>query len=212
MPAAEAGSTRGSAGAAAPLPDGFDLNDASFVEAPFRYATFGRCLDPQVAERLIVWFESAAPWNHVETDFYEQHEFSCWDSAAPEATSLTSEDLLGPLRAEMTRLFGCRFRNEVSVVAHRLVPGHRIGIHNDYLPGQETHRFVVQLNRGLSDADGGFFMLFNSSDAADVHKVMRPASLSGFAFEISPRSYHAISQMHGNVRYSIVYSFSASAD
>ena len=70
----------------------------------------------------------------------------------------------------------------------------------------------LQLNRGLSDADGGFFMLFSSSDPADVHKVIRPASLSALAFEISPTSYHAISQMHGNVRYSVVFSFYANAD
>jgi hypothetical protein len=212
VPAAETGSTPGSAGATAPLSNRFDLDNAAFVEAPFRYATFERCLDSRIGERLLVWFESTAPWHHVETDFYEQHEFSCWDSAAPEACTLTSEDLLGALRAEMTRLFGCQFRHDITVVAHRLVPGHRIGIHNDYLPGQETHRFVVQLNRGLSDADGGFLMLFSSSDPADVHKVLRPTSLSGLAFEISPSSYHAISQMHGNVRYSIVYSFYASAD
>jgi hypothetical protein len=194
------------------LASGFDLKNAAFFVVPFRYATFERCLDSDVAERVLLWFESTAPWHHVETDFYEQHEFSCWDSAAPEAACLISEDLLGALRADMTRLFGCQFRPDVSVVAHRLVPGHRIGIHNDYLVGQETHRFVVQLNRGLSDADGGFFMLFGSSDPADVHKVMRPASLSALAFEISPSSYHAISQMHGNVRYSIVFSLYASTD
>jgi hypothetical protein len=109
----------------------------------------------------------------------------------------------------MGRLFGVRFRQDVTVVAHRLVPGHRIGIHNDYLPGGETHRFVVQVNRGLSDADGGLLMLFGSADPTDVRKVLRPVNTSAFAFEISPTSHHAVSQMHCNVRYSIVFSFYA---
>jgi hypothetical protein len=195
-----------------PFARGFDLDSVDFFQEPFRYATFQSCLDTNVAHRLRRWFEATAPWQHVETDFYEQHEFSCWDSAAPEAAYLTSEDVLGPLRAHMTRLFGYELRPYVTVVAHRLLSGHRIGIHNDYLPGQETHRFVVQLSRGLSDADGGFFMLFSSSDPVDVHRVIRPASLSALAFEISPNSYHAISQMHGNVRYSIVFSFYANTD
>jgi hypothetical protein len=143
----------------------------------------------------------------VETDFYEQHEFSCFDAAGEVAAVLTSHSLINGLRDDLTRIFGDTLRPEATVVAHRLLPGHRIGIHNDHLIGGETHRFVVQLNRGLTDSDGGFFMLFNSADPSDIHAIFRPVSLTGFAFEISPQSHHAISEMHGGVRYSIVYSF-----
>lgn len=187
----------------------FDLSTGRLLESPFRYATFRHCLEQPHAEDIMRWFEGEAPWRHAETDFYEQYEFSCWNSAHPVAAALTGDQLLGGLRDDMSALFGVNFRPDTSVVAHRLMPGHRIGIHNDYLVGEETHRFVVQLNRGLSDADGGFFMLFNSSDPSDIHRVLRPASLSGFAFEISPTSHHAISQLHSNVRYSLVYSFFA---
>lgn len=194
-----------------PEVDGFDLGRRIQTEVPFRYATFDRCLTPSAAELILRWFETAAPWNHVETDFYEQHEFSCWDGAGPAADYLTSDTLISRLRDELSEVFGRQLRPEPTVVAHRLVPGHRIGIHNDHLEDGETHRFVVQLNRGLTDADGGLFMLFNSSDPSDIHSILRPMHLSGFAFEISPRSYHAISQMHGNVRYSVVYSFFAAS-
>jgi hypothetical protein len=186
---------------------GFDLASGAFAEVPFRYANFDRCLAPAIADQLLRWFETAAPWSHVATDFYEQHEFSCWDASGREAAFLTSDQLVRSLRAELAALFDCPLRPDATVVAHRLVPGHRIGIHNDYLEAGETHRFVIQLNRGLTDADGGFFMLFNSRDASDIHAIFRPTHLSGFAFEISPDSYHAISQMHSNVRYSVVYSF-----
>lgn len=186
---------------------GFEFGRRTVSEVPFRYATFDRCLTVSAAELILRWFETTAPWNRVETDFYEQHEFSCWDGTGPAADYLTSDRLIRGLRDELTAVFGRQLRPEVTVVAHRLVPGHRIGIHNDHLEDGETHRFVVQLNRGLSDADGGLFMLFNSSDPSDIHAILRPTNLSGFAFEISPRSYHAISQMHGNVRYSVVYSF-----
>lgn len=191
------------------LEQGFDLASRTVADAPFRYATFDRCLSSATAERVLRWLETTAPWNHVATDFYEQHEFSCWEATGPEASYLTSDGVIGGLREDLVTVFGRKLRRDATVVAHRLVPGHRIGIHNDYLEDGETHRFVIQFNRGLRDADGGLFMLFNSSDASDVHAILRPTSLSGFAFEISLRSFHAISQMHSNVRYSVVYSFFA---
>ncbi len=105
--------------------------------------------------------------------------------------------------------FGCRLTDRVDLVAHTLLPGQRIAIHNDYLVGEETHRLTVQLNRGLSDEDGGFFMLFNSLDAADLHRVLRPVSNTAIAFEISTKSHHAVSRLHGGERYTLVYSFHA---
>jgi hypothetical protein len=186
---------------------GFDLSRRTVCDTPFRYAAFDSCLRESSADPVLRWFETTAPWNHVQTDFYEQHEFNCWDESGTAAAFLTDDRLIRRLRHDLEAIFGHSLRPEPTVVAHRLVPGHRIGIHNDLLEDGETHRFVLQLNRGLRDGDGGFFMLFNSSSPSDIHAILRPTSLSGFAFEISPTSYHAISQMHGNVRYSVVYSF-----
>lgn len=196
---------------ASPVPSvsrlGLDLSRRTVCDTPFRYATFDRCFPESSADPILRWFETTAPWKHVQTDFYEQHEFSCWDESGTAAAFLTDHQLIRRLRHDLEAIFGHSLRPEPTVVAHRLVPGHRIGIHNDLLEDGETHRFVLQLNRGLRDADGGFFMLFNSSSPSDIHAILRPTSLSGFAFEISPTSYHAISQMHGNVRYSVIYSF-----
>ncbi len=187
----------------------FDLGTRTVARSPFPHATFTQCVPGATGEFILGWFETAAPWKHVNTDFYEQHEFSCWDSTEPVAKLLRSEALLGALRGNLSDIFGRELLPEASVVAHRLLPGQRIGIHNDHLEHGETHRFVIQLNRGLTDSDGGLFMLFNSEDPSDLHAILRPESLSGFAFEISPRSFHAISQMHDSVRYSVVYSFFA---
>ena len=97
----------------------------------------------------------------------------------------------------MRRFSTRRFEDAVDVVCHRLLPTQKIGIHNDYLVGQETHRLTIQVNRGLTDTDGGVLMLFNSNDATEIHKLLHPLSLSGFAFEISADSHHAVSQVHG---------------
>jgi hypothetical protein len=181
-------------------------------ERPFRYATFRECLPTRPSEEILDWFESDAPWRLKKTEFYEQYEFSCWDCTSPIASYVTSSAVLEVVRTTMMEIFGRSFEGSVSVVAHKLLDGQRIGIHNDYLDGEETHRLVIQLNHRLTDEDGGFLMLFNGDDPADIEKIMRPVHLSGFAFEISPASFHAVSQVHGGVRYSLIYSFSALSD
>jgi hypothetical protein len=192
-----------------PLPT---LKQRSVETSPFRFATFLRCLSPELGDALLAWFEGDAPWRLTRTEFYEQYEFSCWDSSSPLAAFLTSREILGVVRAEMTEIFDRRFEGGVDVVCHRLLPTQKIGIHNDYIPGQETHRLTIQVNRGLTDTDGGVLMLFNGNDAADIHELLHPLSLSGFAFEISADSHHAVSQVHGGVRFSVIYSLRALAD
>lgn len=195
--------------AAWPLPT---LRERSVKASPFQYATMLRCLSTELGDGLLAWFESDAPWRLTQTEFYEQYEFSCWDNPSPLAAFLTSREVLDLVRAEMTEIFARRFEDAVDVVCHRLLPTQKIGIHNDYLVGQETHRLTLQLNRGLTDTDGGVLMLFNSNDPADIHKLLHPLSLSGFAFAISADSHHAVSQVHGGERFSVIYSFRALAD
>jgi hypothetical protein len=188
------------------------LKQRSLEERPFRYATLLRCLSPELGHAMLTWFESDAPWRLTRTEFYEQYEFSCWDSSARLASFLTSYEVLELVRTEMGEIFDRRFEDAVDVVCHRLIPTQKIGIHNDYLFGQETHRLTIQVNRGLADTDGGVLMLFDSEDAADIHKLFHPLNLSGFAFEISVDSHHAVSQMHGGARFSVIYSLRAATD
>ena len=97
--------------------------------------------------------------------------------------------------------------DRIDVTAHKLLPGQRIRLHNDYIPGAETHRVLVQLNRGWEDENGGLLMFFNSSDPADIHRILRPSHNSCVAFEISPDSNHAVTTIHGGERFTLVYSF-----
>jgi Rps23 Pro-64 3,4-dihydroxylase Tpa1-like proline 4-hydroxylase len=177
---------------------------------PFCYLLLERCFPDTIVECLIAWLERDAPWRLVETDFYEQYEFSLLDAELPVPLAhLVEPASLDTVRCFIEEQFGSRLTERVDLVAHKLLPGQRIAIHNDYLVGEETHRLTVQLNRGLSDEDGGFFMLFNSFDAADVHRVLRPVCNTAIAFEISMESHHAVSRQHGGERYTLVYSFHA---
>ena len=141
-----------------------------------------------------------------ETDFYEQYEFSMLNVVLPKSVSpLISPDNLAALRREMAEIFDVTFDDGIMLVAHKLLPGQRIAIHNDYLVGKETHRLTVQLNRGLRDEDGGLFMLFNTFDPKDIHRIIRPVAGSGIGFEIGANSHHAVSSARWRALHARVF-------
>jgi len=192
------------------LTGAFDIGRPDLQPKPFAHVVLDRCIEPAAEAALLSWFEVEAPWRLVETDFYEQYEFSLLHEPLPPAiTRLFGPVPLDHLRQQMARTFDTTLTRRVSAVAHKLVPGQRIAIHNDYLMGEETHRLTVQLNRGLTEDEGGFFMLFNGLDPADVYSVHRPVSGTGIGFAIGPDSHHAVSRMHGGERFTIVFSFYA---
>ena len=177
---------------------------------PFRYFLARRCLARDLEPALLEWFETDAPWRLVETDFYQQHEFNMLDAALPANVAFVADaDHLAAVRRTVAAIFDVAFDDRVKLAAHRLTRGQRIAIHNDYLAGEETHRLIVQVNRGLRDEDGGLFMLFDSCDPRDVHRIIRPVGGTGIGFEIGEHSNHAVSKLHGGERYTLVYSFYA---
>ena len=188
------------------------IGGAELVSAPVPHLAIEDCLDANLASALLDWFEGDAPWMLARRDFYEQYEFALADVSHPAAFRLTDPTALDDLSAKMAALFTARFTAAPRIVAHRLVPGQRIDIHNDSLPGGETHRLLVQVNRGMTDEDGGLLMLFDSARASDVAKLLRPVHRSALAFAISDQSYHAVSKMHSGERFTLVYSFTADDD
>ena len=174
---------------------------------PFNYFVSPQALGIDSSAKLLSWLETEAPWSLVETDFYEQYEFSFWDVDVPSALLVLREpDFLSALKTKVERLFKVELRNEIDIAAHKLVPGQRIRIHNDLVGDEKTYRLLIQLNRGCRDEDGGLLILFNSSDPADIHRVFRPIHNSAIGFAVSPISNHAVSTVHGGERFTLVYS------
>ncbi len=175
---------------------------------PFPHAVSSALLAPALAEEVLVWLESDAPWKLRVESFYEQYELNLAAATLPNnlaslVTSATiaelSKTMLTPIEAGPLEL--------LEVNAHKLVRGQTIRIHNDYLGGVETYRLLVQLNRGWRDDDGGVLMLFSGPNAADVSRLLRPLHGCAVAFAISPRSYHAVSTIRSGERYTLVYSY-----
>src|SRR5262249_17349850 len=154
------------------------------------------------------WLETEAPWALVRADFYEQYEFSLAEVSLPSHLGfLTRRPFLDDLRSKVECIFGVQLGEEIDCTFHKLIPGQRIRIHNDFIPGRETHRVLVQLNRGWHDDQGGFLMFFYSQDPAEIHRIFSPAHDSVVGFAISEDSNHAVSTIHGGERFTLVFSF-----
>ena len=187
-----------------------DLSGVHLETDPFPFSVLPEALSAEVEQGTLSWFERAAPWSLTEESFYSQHEFDMRDVELPSRIAqLTADTTIASMRDSISRLFKRRLRPSVDITAHRLTKGQRIRIHNDYLEDGETHRLIVQLNRGWTVGDGGHMMLFGGPQPEDVRVVLAPVSRQTLIFEISRRSHHAVSEVVRGERYSIVYSFHA---
>lgn len=188
---------------------GVTIAGAQHSDDPFTHALVLDCIDDETLLACNDWFSDGAPWKLAKTDFYEQYEFDLRDAQHWLVARLSGTTAISKIVSEMELLFKCRFTDDFSVTAHKLVNGQQIGIHNDWIEGQETHRLVVHLGRWSTAADGGLLTVLAGPAAADAVRLIKPLPRSGFAFQISPTSYHAISTVHNDDRYSLVYSFRA---
>lgn len=164
---------------------------------------------PVIDENHILnWLEQTKDWKLIVTDFYEQLEFSFFDVVMPDSVKhLIEEDTIKLIATTIEKSMDSHKLELVGITAHKLVDGHRIGLHNDYIGGEETHRFILQISSNWTEANGGYLMLFNSDNVEDVSKLILPLSNTAFGFQISPQSYHAVSTIYNFSRYSIVYTF-----
>lgn len=177
-------------------------------QVPFAHCGWDRLVSEVDADRVLDWLETA-PWQLRIEDFYEQHEFSLLTVQPPSNLgALVSEATIANLTEGLRRVFKIdRPLALVDVAAHRLTAGQTIRVHNDYLGPEETHRLLVQFNRGWPIENGGLLMTFASERAEDVADAFIPMHGSAFAFEISPRSFHAVSTIRHGERFTLVYTF-----
>ena len=187
-----------------------DLSSARLETDPFPFSVVPDALCGGIEQATLLWFERAAPWSLIEESFYSQHEFDMRDIELPaDVARLAADTTLATMRERISELFHRRLGTTVDITAHRLTAGQRIRIHDDYLEEGETHRLIVQLNRGWTTGDGGHLLLFGGREPEDLRVVLAPVSKQALLFEISHRSHHAVSEVIRGERYSIVYSFHA---
>lgn len=185
-----------------------DFSACSLSQQPFPHFCTPDIFPPEFAQQVLYWLEQGQTWEFTRTDFYEQYEFSLLHLDLPtQLGSLISPATVHTLEADLAAKFQVEALELVGVTIHKLADGQRIGIHNDFISEAESHRLIIQLNRGWAPEHGGYLMLFNSASAQDVQQLVMPASNSAFGFEISPNSYHAVSTVNDFARYTLVYTF-----
>jgi Rps23 Pro-64 3,4-dihydroxylase Tpa1-like proline 4-hydroxylase len=186
------------------------LLEADVREAPFAHATHAAPLPASLCEAALSWMETTAPWKLRIASFYEQWELYLERQTLPQDLQpLLASDTLDTLQRLMLAPLGGAPLKLTEVTAHKLIPGQTIRVHNDHRPKGETHRLLIQLNRGWADEQGGLLLLFGSAAADDVRRILRPTHRSAMAFGISPQSFHAVSTIQRGERYTLVYSFQA---
>lgn len=186
----------------------FNLESAQVEQTPFPHFSVNSVLTPDKITQVFNWFQDTTIWNLVETDFYEQYEFSLLHTnLADNVKCLVSEPTLRYIEQKYIREFNVNALKLVDIVAHKLVNEQRIGIHNDFINGEETHRLVLHINPHWKEENGGLLLLFTSSKPENIAKIVKPVDNTAFGFEISRQSHHAVSKIYDYTRYTIVYTF-----
>lgn len=188
--------------------EALSFDDINYYSNPFDYCTAAKIFSNGFDLELLDWLEKYDSWKLVEKDFYEQYEFNFSDVRLPSNLAFFQQpESLQLIKSKMEEIFQTRLSNKIDFNVHKLVAEQRIRIHNDFIPKQQTHRLIIQLNRGWSIENGGLLLLFNSDNPSDIHKVITPLHNSGIAFKISPNSNHAVSTVYKGGRFTLVYSF-----
>lgn len=187
-----------------------NFKQSDIQELPFKHCAINEILNDGLEHAIHDWFEQTEDWGLTQMDFYTQFEFSLFDVKLPEELKcLISEATSAQIKSQFFKIFGFPNYDIVGITAHKLIGGHKIGVHNDFIGDEETHRLLIQINPDWQDENGGFLMLFNSQDSQNLNKMVRPLLNTGFAFEITDKSYHAVSTVYNYSRYTIVYTLRA---
>jgi len=187
-----------------------DFGAAKTSATPFPHIRIPDILAREPAAETLYWLKTKAPWALRVESFYEQHEFSLLGTPLDGVMEmLACEGLVKEIGDRLRDGFAVREELvPVDVAAHRLTAGQAIRIHHDHLEAEpETHRLLIQLNDGWTVERGGLLMLFSEERPESLTHVVMPTHASGFAFEISPRSFHAVSSIRSGERYTLVYTF-----
>ncbi|MFI0397499.1 MAG: cyclophane-containing peptide 2OG-Fe(II) oxygenase YhhC [Thiolinea sp.] len=160
---------------------------------------------------ILKWFKNDAPWRLVREDFYTQYEFNFIDSILPPYLDfIKSLNYLESLKKTMEDTYKIALQSKFNVVAHKLVKGHVIKVHNDYLPEEferESHRLLFHFNRDWEESNGGYCMVFSTDDENSLCKIVKPNNFLLQSFAISKNSHHAVSEVKSGERFTIIFTF-----
>lgn len=187
------------------------LSNVQLVSVPFPHFAIPDLFDAETATSVLTWLDKDVAWALESRTFYVHHGCTGLTElvAGSPAAVIGSPETLQCMRRHLERIFGITLSStHYDLAAHRMLPGHRIGIHTDTpLHGTETHRLLINLNSGFDDEHGGHLVLLDLHDPTDSAVIVRPIHNSAVAMEFSDHSWHCVDEIRSGKRYSLVYSF-----
>lgn len=187
------------------------IGTGAFAGHPYPHLVVERLFPDADARALLDWLQADAGWWRQERDFYS-HD-SC--DNLEDCPLVREGGVLSPAaRGDLARALGQRFgipldTQYVSLCAHRMRPGHGIGVHtDDPILGTEYLRLLITLRDGdFEDADGGHFCMMTGHEPDCVAAIARPLHNLAIAFALSDRSLHAVNDVMKGERFSLVLGF-----
>ena len=178
---------------------------------PYPHLIAERLFADEDARALLDWLMGDATWWRQERDFYSHDSCDNLD----DCPLVRGDGVLSPAaRGDLARALGQRFGipldgHYVSLCAHRMRPGHGIGVHtDDPILGTEYLRLLITLrDDGFDDADGGHFCMMTGHEPDCVAAIARPLHNLAIAFALSDRSLHAVNDVMNGERFSLVLGF-----
>lgn len=171
---------------------------------PFEHCLLSNWLTPAEELSVLNALERETQWRRQKEHFYTHSSIDLSQiEVSAEYGPLCSREKLSTLKLIMEKMFGIPFSNEIRVWMHKMVPGDGIGIHNDNC--ESELRMVLQLNRGWRTSNGGISVLLSKDGTHFLDRMYKPISNTAIAFLTTKTSYHAVTDVMEDTRFSIVY-------
>jgi hypothetical protein len=192
---------------AAAASDWAALATMTWYDRPFHFAVSSNLL--AAGDDLLHWVSSNDRWRRHDGGFYTADVISV-DALAPDGEVGVLFDVTRrrTLERAVSTAFGAALRLHGPIAVHRMAPGQGIGIHCDApSAGEETHRVVVLLAGDRAMTDGGHFLFLENERPSSLQAIFPLVHNSAIAFELTGRSFHAVTTVMAGHRYSLVMSF-----
>jgi Rps23 Pro-64 3,4-dihydroxylase Tpa1-like proline 4-hydroxylase len=187
----------------------FNFARARVELSPFPHFYGPEFFDASVADRLLDWFRSEAPWSSYDVaDFGSYNELNLRTVQLPPALEgLRDDESMARIAAGMEQVFAAKVSSYIDIMAHKLSPQDAVGVHSDN-DGMLSHRLILHVHHGWTAQHGGELVLHeNGGEVFPPARAFAPQHRAALAFEISPRSFHSIRRVEMGERYTLVYGF-----
>lgn len=189
------------------------LNQQFISAAKYKRICISNFLDSDYAMKCAKDIEDLSTWKRHETDWFSQDDMHLDDNKI-EILPQSLDNLAYVLLSEhfqkyIQAITGFHSLCQPSLVAHRMVAGDYVDVHNDFIPGGDIIRCILYFDPYvlLRKEPSGLFLALGSENVSDVIDIFQPIHNSLVIFEISPFSLHAVTKIEKGHRFSVILSY-----